>query len=462
MGTFGPTEPRQLPVAQSADPIFKEFYQTLGGQDLLGGVMSGLVERDGRKCQYVEAALMCISPADGDTTTRYQLEPIGAELQVWDDPQFPPPPNSGSKILDGGYVLFDEFAPLYDRLYGALYAGSPLTNVRVNHDTKRYEQFFTNVGFYRNFSDPAGQVHLIPYGAYTCGPLCSRRLDEYWLIVRSGKINQPFELSLQRARWEDFGRPLAQPHLGGDGTLEQVYQNAVLYAPLDNLKDIHLRPLLIWMGNVPVQPPVDKNPHEQLVFYETENGLGHNVPVFFDGFIASYGGRELSGRPITELFPIQDGQKYSQCFENYCLDYDPSAPASERVSLHDFGRQYLLATDPGSLALRSFTTETVAVQLSEQSSELSQGEAQQLNIRVTGSASGQPMALVGGEFTIRLPNREPFTLDFPPTDAQGQSSVTLQPLEGLNSMDVVEYQACLNLPDTPIICAVDSFVYRGQ
>ena len=405
---------------------------------------------------------MCINTIDAQKANRYQLDALGMDLQVWDDPQFPPPPNSGSKDLGGNYILFDEFAPLYERLYGALYVGAPLTNVRVNHETQRYEQFFENVGFYRNFNDPVGQVHLIPYGSYFCGPDCSQKLDEYWLIVRSAKLNQPFELSLQRLRWEDFGSPLAQPRLAADGMLEQIYDNAVIYAPMSDLTDIHLRPLLLWIGNVAVQPPVEKNPHEQLVFYETENGLGFNVPTFFDNFIAAYGGRDLSGRPITELFPIEEGQKYCQCFENYCLDYDPNADELHRVTMKDFGRQYLLSTEPDMLARRYFSTDTVAIQLSETLPQVGRGEQQQLIIQVHDRKSGEAMALVSGEVTLRVPDQTPTTLQMPLTDANGQSTVTLQPILGLSNMNMIEYQVCLFLPDNPQVCSVDSFVYRGN
>ena len=136
------------------------------------------------------------------------------------------------------------------------------------------------------------------------------RLDEYWLIQRSAQITQVFDLALHKMNREDLGRPLSQPRISGDGMVEQVYENAMLYAPLDDLDHIHLRPLVLWLGFVAVQPPVEKNPHDQLIFYETENGLGHNIPLFFDTFIADHGGREQAGRPVTELFPVDEGRIY--------------------------------------------------------------------------------------------------------------------------------------------------------
>ena len=37
------------------DPLFKEFYATLGGEDLLGRPLTALFERDGQRCQFTDA-----------------------------------------------------------------------------------------------------------------------------------------------------------------------------------------------------------------------------------------------------------------------------------------------------------------------------------------------------------------------------------------------------------------------
>ncbi|MBI4928383.1 MAG: hypothetical protein HY835_11495, partial [Anaerolineae bacterium] len=267
----GLSAPASVPI----DPVFKEFYQTLGGEALLGRGISTLVDRNGDQCQFVEAALMCFDQSEAESSKRYRLEPLGYQLQVSDDPRLPPPPDAGTRVLGDGFVLYREFETVYDRIYGDLYAGLPLTQVRINRDAQRYEQFFENVGFYRRFSDPPDAVHLLPYGGYFCGLGCSNHQGDFWQIVRSGQISQPFEMTLLRMGWNDLGRPVSQPRQPGDGTIEQVYESAVLYAPLDNISQIRMRPLVLWMGQVVVQPPVERNPHEQLVFYETENGLGY-------------------------------------------------------------------------------------------------------------------------------------------------------------------------------------------
>jgi hypothetical protein len=458
-GTFGPTEPQATAPVIPVDSYFKELYQTLGGEAVLGCALTDLIEREGRKCQYVEAGLMCSNPQDATNKHRYQLEPLGAALQVRDDLQYPMPTPAGSRDLGGGFFLFGEFTTLYDRIYGEVYAGRPLTQVRVNHDLNRYEQYFENVGFYRNLNDPVGQVHLIPYGAYLCGPDCSKKLDEYWLIQRSAQINQPFELSMAVSKWNNFGHPLTQPRLAGDGSVEQVYENGLLYARLDDLANVHLRPLVLLTGFVPVQPLVEKNPHKQLVFYEVENGLGHNVPLFFDQFIAAQGGRDLAGNPITELFPIEDGRIYRQCFENYCLDYDQSAEESARVRMVPLGA---VSVDKSQVVRRQFTADTLEIRLEEELPQVGRGEQQRLFIQVLERGSGQPVAFVPGVVHLNLPDKPARSVVFLPTNQDGRSEVVLAPMDGLPNMSVVEYQVCLTLPDDPVICAVDSFIYRGE
>ena len=94
-----------LPV----DPVFKEFYQTLGGQSVLGPVLTGLVERDGRKCQFTEAALMCFNQSEQENSQRYRLESLGYDLQVRDEPTIPPPPGAGTHDLAGGIAFMMNF-----------------------------------------------------------------------------------------------------------------------------------------------------------------------------------------------------------------------------------------------------------------------------------------------------------------------------------------------------------------
>ncbi len=461
IGTFGPTEPSIPTTALQVDLLFKEYYQALGGPDVLGPIISDPYEQDGIKCQFAQAALMCFDESAAENNHRYSLVALGLEMQVRDDPSIPVPVHPDDRDLGDGFHLFHEFSALYDRMYGDLYAGRPLTQLRVNHVLQRYEQFFENVGFYRGFSEPAGQAHLVHYGTYLCGQNCSRELDDYWAIVKSGQITQPFELGLQRLGWHEFGRPLAQARLSSDGFVEQLYEKALLYAPVNDLNNIRLRPLVLWAGLVVVQPLAEKNPHEQLVFYEIENGLGHNVPTFFDSFIASHGGREMAGKPLTEFFPEDDGG-FCQCFENFCLDYDPAAIPNQRVSMTDIGWQYASGNNPQMVAQRQFGPANLAIELSETNPQIGKGEQQRINFQVLRLPERTPVQLATGLLTINIPDLPALTLRILPTNKDGHSEVTIPGMDGLPNMSVIEYKACLDLPSDTGVCAVDSFVYRGE
>jgi hypothetical protein len=332
------TPPTEVPLF-AVDVLFREFYDILGGADTLGPALTHKFTENGRQCQYTESALMCYNPAQTEPLHRFSLASLGNDLNLVQPASSADIPSVNGRDLGDGFILYPEFEALYDRLYGDLYVGRPLSQVRTNQSNKRYEQFFTNVGFYRNFDDPEGDVHLMTYGAYLCGENCAYNLDQYWNIVKSDALPQPFEMSLKRIGWSEMGVPITQPIFAEDGMVEQYYDNVVVFAPQDDLTQMRLRPVPILLG-ITVEALVERNPHEQLVFYEVENGLGHNVPFFFDRFIASHGGRDLAGNPINE-FTLLGEDLYRQCFENYCLLYDAAAPENTRVKIAPLGAALL-------------------------------------------------------------------------------------------------------------------------
>ncbi len=464
-GSVLPTDGNPAPapsatVGGPVDSLFREFHQILGGEAILGRAITGLIDRDGKQCQYTEAALMCYDSAASDPSRHFMLHPLGLDLNLVESLDFPTPPEATGSDLGNGFYLYPEFENLYDQLYGALYVGYPLTQVRVNQGNERYEQFFSNVGFYRNFSDPVGEVHLITYGAYMCGPDCSYNLAQYWNIVESSEIAQPFELSLRRLGWSELGSPLTQPYYTADGYIEQYYDNVVLYAPQDDLSQVRFRPLSLWMG-IPVEELVPINPHEQLVFYKVNDQLGHNVPLFFDHFIAEHGGRDLAGNPISETRQISD-TLLRQCFETYCLLYDTTQPDGLKVRMAALGVEHLKLKDPSLILERAFNSETIHLALEEEKSQVGAGEQQNIRIQVLRSGNWAPLYLVESMLELTIPGQAPQQIRLRPTDRDGISQVTLPGISGAAAMSVIEYKVCLNLPSDKPICSVDSFVYRGE
>jgi hypothetical protein len=278
--------------------------------------------------------------------------------------------------------------------------------------------------------------------------------------MESGEITQPFEISLRRFGWSEVGAPLSQPYLTDDGYLEQYYENVLLYAPKDQLDNVRFRPLPEWMG-IGETGLVERVQHEQLVFYEVENGLGHNVPFFFDRFIAEHGGRELSGNPTGEFAPFGDAV-FRQCFKNYCLLYYANELAQLRVRMQPLGLQFLQERDPGRILKRAFNPETVQIVLEEERTQVGENEDQYIRVHVLRRSDQSPLYLVEGMLELRLPGRAPQLIHILPTDRQGISLVHIDPLNDLPAMTALEYEVCLNLPSDQPICSVDSFIYSGH
>jgi hypothetical protein len=439
------------------ETIFKEFYQTLGGNETLGPTISPLQMRGDLQCQFAERALMCFNPAVTDEN-RFSLFPLGLELGI---PTDVPVGNAspGGRVVDG-YTIYGNFLPLYDRLYGARYAGRPLTELRINYDLRRVEQFFENVGFYQSLDDPNGPVSLIPYGAYLCGGDCSYQLTDYWSIVKSNTVEQPFAASIARLGGPSMTGPLLlKPQIAADGYLEQVYTNVVFYAPPADVSQVRLRPLPLMLGYT-VEPLVAIYPHEQLVFYEIENGLGHNVPKPFDEFIMSHGGRDLAGKPISEVMALPGEPLYRQCFENYCLLYDPSAAEGMKVRIAPLGPEYLKQAPPPQSAeiTNIFTPERISLLVSADKPNLPENETQTIRILVQNGDTGQPVDRVEATLILTYPDRPEARYTFPPTDSNGMSVLEIPPTPGLANGSRLAFTVCLNLPSDQPICVMDSYL----
>ncbi len=445
---------RSYPV----DPIFKEFYDTLGGHQVLGPAISPLQIRDNLQCQYAERSLMCFDPnAIGEN--RYSLYPLGSELGIAVDTPVNTPVSENARVVDG-IVIYEKFLPLYDRLYGARYVGSPLTQLRINQDYQRAEQFFENVGFYQNLNDPNGPVFLIPYGAYLCGGGCSYRLDEYWAIVKSNTSDQPFAASIARLGGPSvFGTLLLKPRMAEDGNLEQVYSNAAFYAPQDNPEQVRLRPLSLILG-YQVEPLVPMVSHNQLVFYEVQDGLGHNVPLPFDRFVAQHGGRELSGNPISEVYQLPGLDLYRQCFENYCLLYDPTAADGLKVRMLALGDEYVKRFPPAeTLELTNFfSPERISLIVATDKPNIGSAEPQTVRMQVQTASGSEPLERVEATLVLNIPDQPSVRYPIPPTDINGLSSVTIPPVPGVANGSRLAYQVCLNLPSETPICVIDSYL----
>jgi hypothetical protein len=162
-----PAQPTPTLIDRLAiDPVFRELYRHLGGEDVLGPPISPVFNAGTARTQYVQKAKMVFDPSS-PIRQRFTLAPLGVEMGVIEPPV--KPPEQAGFAYDGGHVIAPEFLPLYEKL-GAYIVGKPLTELRYNPIRRRHEQFFESVGFYR--LEGSDQVRLLDYGIWACNENC--------------------------------------------------------------------------------------------------------------------------------------------------------------------------------------------------------------------------------------------------------------------------------------------------
>jgi hypothetical protein len=452
MGVESNPPPGALPV----EPVFREFYNTLGGQAVLGPAIAPATQQNGI-CQYTANALMCYNPNAADSE-RFSLQPVGLDMVEREQPTLLP--DSNGRQVDG-FLIFDEFASLYDRMKGARYVGRPLTSVRINYGQERVEQYFENVGFYRLLSEPRGKVHLIAYGAAACREACAYQPSaESGIIGGQAAVEQLFPQAILRMGGvRVFGQPLTKPFRNADGSLEQVYEKVVLYSPSDDPGSMHLRPVAIILGTAFSLPGPRIN-DTRMVFYPVQGDQGYNVPTIFDRFIARHGGTEISGRPISEVMQVKASNIYRQCFENYCLDFDPSAPEELQIQLAALGTAYI--SQQGVVAATitpfQFTPDTVILSVGEVQPQIRADAEQSIMMMVVQRKDQRPILNIEGELTVFLPDGSTYQGHFPPTDANGVSSAVVPAQPGLANGTLLPYQVCVTTGADAPVCVPESYL----
>jgi hypothetical protein len=230
-------------------------------------------------------------------------------------------------------------------------------------------------------------------------------------------------------------------------------------APAEDPSQVRLRQLPILLG-YEVQPLAEMKSHEQLVFYEIKDGLGHNVPRPFDDFVASHGGRDLAGQPISEVVLIQDRNLYRQCFENYCLIYDPAASDAMKVTMAPLGQEYVgRFPPPEEVQIRNvFSPESLSLLVTADKPTINDNETQNVRVMIRQKESGQPLERVEATLVLSYQNSPSIRYFVPPSDADGISVVEIPPQPGLANGTRLSYQVCLNLPSEQPICSMGSYL----
>ncbi len=453
-----PTSPLPSPTAIHTYPVapqFRELYAYLGGNAVLGPAISDVIPNEKLSMQYTEKALMVYDPYAPSDRQHY-LAPLGKEFGFL-DPPVPMPQQGGSLYVDG-HIVYADFVTLYEELGGLRYAGKPLTEVRYNPEENRLEQHFENVGIYQSLTNSIGEPELLYYGIEACGYQCRRQLPSAGIAqVKDNALPEPFASTVARLGQTFVGEYLTGPYEGEDGNQEVIFENLVLYAIPDDANRAYARPISKLVG-YEVKPLVEKLDSQLVYFFRIEGDLGHNIPTLFYDYIAQHGGIDVSGYPITEIFPYQDNI-YRQCFENLCLDSDPDAADGQQVRPVNLGSVYkalFFNPDPQATEVPGSKLE---IRLWEEESLIDSDHVQ--TIHVTIIRNGMPVENVAPDIQLTLPDDTRSIYVFPATDAGGTASLSIPAIQAPNGA-LIPYEVCVEDGDAGETCTSDSYIIWGN
>jgi len=382
---------------------------------------------------------------------QYALAPLGEVLGVWDQPVADA--NLPGALVVDGYIVYEGFVPMYEQLGGRRYVGRPLTGVRYAAEQNRVEQYFQNLGLFMDLDQP-GEVQLMAYGQLACGEICDVPAGNPAAIIQIElPYGEPFISTVSRLGDGFVGRRLAGPYQASDGSLEVIYENLVLYANPDQSNSAAARPILALMGITP-EPMATRLDNPNIMFYGIDGEYGYNVPIFFSDYIAQHGGFELFGQPVAEIKMQGDGSG-TQCFANACLRY----VQGNGVAPLPMGAEYKTRVYDQPEVQPAAAAGEIRIRVWENHSQISSSEEQIIHASLF--AGTQLLAGLQPYLELSLPSGSTSIYQFPPSDAGGQTQLTLPPIRGQNGT-LIPYKVCLEGFGAAAVCASESYMIWGN
>jgi len=446
------------PYWSDVDPVFRTFYDHLGGPETLGPVISLPMQEGHMTVQYTEAAKMVFDP-QAPAVGKFYLSPLGVNMGVA-EPDVPTP--SKSDLHYDGHIIHPDFWNMYERL-GAHNVGKALSELHYNPTRKRHEQYFEKLGFYR--IEGTNEICLLAYGVWGCGAKCKpTKRSEVAIIDVYRNVDTAFQGHISWLRPDLIGFALSEAYINAEGALEQIFENAVLVSNENQEPTgVSLRPLPLEF-NLPVDSPRANSGNKNAYFYSVDGELGYEIPEIIWNYILNHGGQQAFGPPITH-FSLVDARSYQQCFANICLTYVPNEVESLRVRPISLGYVYkMLRYTPPDVAeveqvvavatpvpLKSVTT----IKAWESYPNVSSSQQQEVGIIVLGNFV--PVEGIIAELLLFIPDSDFQSIQFPPTDARGQAYVSLPPIPASNGT-LIEYNVCIQQPSGNKFCIGESFI----
>lgn len=447
LGACAPAPPT-LSGTTAVVPLFSDFYGRVNGSAVLGPAISPLTQFDGLPAQYTEAGLMVFDDRLNGQA-RFRLAPLGASLH----PQETPAATAQDTQIDG-FLSHDKIRLLYYAL-GEEVVGAPRTNLEVNLALNRMEQHFENLGIGFWLDDPDAPPFVLAYGVASCNAECRYNPVEDVRVTPTGIQPPVFQDVIDVLGADLLGERVAGPYALPDGSEEIVYQNGVLVSrPGAERAEVRSIVILLGIESSPLVPNLNI-PAVYFVPLDESGRLGHNIPAFLWAYIEAHGGLTMFGNPITEISHDALRNIYSQCFEKFCLDFDPAAAPHLQVQPRALGQEYK----------NRFGSQAAPVAVSDLTLMMSVGKditdaGTVLTITANVLRDTQPQAGHPLTLYITLPDGTLQEHRFGPTDASGVARLTLPPLTYANGIWMY-FTACLELPEGRV-CEKDEHLFYGN
>jgi hypothetical protein len=438
-----------LPGTYPVDPLFFDFYQAMGGEETLGPVISRSERLNSQTQQYTESSLMVFDPLE-PMSTRFRLAPLGVSLGVAEGDLLGKAYNDG-RIINGHLVIAD-FLEIYEDLGGARFVGQPISEALFNAEKQRVEQYFENLGFYQ--LDGQSKIHFMPYGAYACDRNCRNQDLIAGIPSRQPILPEPFLKKTLGLGLPFVGKPLTGLHLAPDGKQEMIFENLVLVANVESPDQVGIRPIAETISKH-ARTLAFPQESELNVFYEIEDGMGFNVPIYFVDYLDLYGGMQIAGQPISEVFSPEPGL-YWQCFTNLCLQFNLNVEGDLRLQPVPLGSAYKAEEFE---QVRDFNAsqdlEKIDLKVWEKDTFVSSKGVQEIHTAIY--EDGKPLKNFEPLLIATMPDGSQHKAYFQPSDEDGCSSIVLAPIEAPNGT-LIAYQVCLFGIDGQQTCVGDNYL----
>lgn len=435
--------PARSPLADGphrvASPL-ESFWSSNGGLGTFGPPLEEARVEGSLLRQSFLNAEMILDPSLPEGARVY-LAPLGLQLGLAE----PPVASTGgieTRYFDeSGHFLYPGFALFYDRMDGSRLAGPPIGEVRFRDGW--VVQPFRNLGLIRAESAAPSEVRFLSYGL-AARPDLTPQVSPESAFLPPGLHARPFAAMIDRLGGESvIGPPLTDPFLSADGSLEQVYERAVLYSPLESPAQVRLRALGSALG--PADPAV-LEAAEGFDLYAPQTG--HNIAWAFAAFYTARGGASTLGLPLEEA--VLTGEVLRQRFESVVLEYHFELPPLLAVQLASLGTEYLLqlpARAIGGSAAGEATSPLPSTPFSQQPAYrvatlatfpvLRVGATQEITVTVTSTEGGPIAGLV--PLVVIHTTRADIYPAMPATDDGGISRLAL-PLVDIQPGEIVNFE----------------------